>query len=218
MPIVRASLLVLLALATLPFVAHSLTRPLAALAGDLEALERLFHPGAPLSSLAIYGHMVTGALITFAVPLQLLPVVRRKWPQVHRVAGYVLATGAALTGVLGLIYIVIQGTVGGPWMSFWFGLYGVLMIVAAANTVYHALDKNLTRHRRWALRLMVLAVASFLYRVHYGLWFATTGGIGVDGFYGPFDRAMVWAFYLPYLALLEGWFLLERRRSGTAPA
>ena len=210
--VLPSTLLILLALATLPFVGHSLQRPLGALANDTEALGYLFTPGAFLPNLAIFAHMATGAVITFAVPLQLIPVVRRRWPRVHRISGYTLATAATLTGISGLIYIAAQGTIGGPWMSFWFGLYGVLMIVAAANTVYHALDKNFTRHRRWALRLMVLAVASYLYRVHYGIWFATTGGIGVDDFYGPFDRAMVWAFYLPYLAALELWFLAERRR------
>ncbi len=204
-------LLVLLSLAVLPFAWHAVTRPLLALQGAPEALDRLFHPGAPLSNLAIFAHMATGGIITLTVPLQILPVIRRRWPRVHRLSGYALATAAMFTGLAGLLYIALQGTVGGPWMSGWFGLYGVLIIVAAANTLYHARVRNVLRHRRWALRLMVLAVGSYLYRLHYGLWFATTGGIGADDFYGPFDRAMVWAFYLPYLALLELWFLRERR-------
>ncbi|MCR9273273.1 MULTISPECIES: DUF2306 domain-containing protein [Mameliella] len=206
-------LLVLLALMVLPFAWHALTRPVLALQGVPEALGRLFHPGAPLSNLAIYAHMITGAVITATVPLQLLPVIRRRAPGLHRLSGYTLATTAVVTGLAGLLYIALQGTVGGPWMSGWFALYGALMILAASNTVYYAIDKDVTRHRRWALRLMVLAVGSYFYRLHYGLWFATTGGIGVDDFYGPFDRAMVWAFYLPYLALLELWFLGERRLS-----
>lgn len=211
-----SALLILLALLTLPFVAHALSRPVLTLAGDPEARERLFHPDAPLATLAIYGHMLTGALITLAVPLQVLPVVRRRWPRLHRTSGYILASAATLTALAGLVYIAAKGTVGGPWMSFWFGLYGVLMLIAAANTVYYAIDKDIARHRRWALRLLVLAIASYLYRVHYGLWFATTGGIGVGDFQGPFDRAMVWAFYLPYLAALELWFLRECRLSRTA--
>jgi uncharacterized membrane protein len=211
-------LLILIALATLPFVGHSLQRPLGALARDPEALGYLFHPGAVLSNLAVFAHMASGALITCAVPLQAIPLIRRRWPRVHRISGHILTAAAAATGVAGLTYIALQGTIGGPWMSFWFGLYGVLMILASVATVHHARRRDLTRHRRWALRLMVLAVASFLYRVHYGLWFATTGGIGVDEFYGPFDRAMVWAFYLPYLALLELWFLRERRAPSRRPA
>lgn len=206
-----SALLVLLALMVLPFAQHSLTRPFNALQGDPEALDRLFHPGAILSNLAIYGHMLTGAVITFTVPLQLLPFIRRRWPRLHRISGYTLATTAILTGLAGLTYIALQGTVGGRWMSFWFALYGALMILAAAGTLHHARTRDVTRHRRWALRLMVLAVGSYLYRLHYGLWFLATGGIGVDDFQGPFDRAMVWAFYLPYLAALELWFLSGRR-------
>ena len=208
-----SALLVLLALMVLPFALHALTRPVLALQDVPEALGRLFHPGAALSNLAIYAHMITGAVITATVPLQLLPVLRRRAPRLHRISGYTLATTSVFTGLAGLLYIALQGTVGGPWMSGWFALYGALMILAAASTVYYAIDKDFTRHRRWALRLMVLAVGSYLYRLHYGLWFATTGGIGVEDFHGPFDRAMVWAFYLPYLALLELWFAGERRLS-----
>ncbi|WP_240484579.1 DUF2306 domain-containing protein [Pseudoponticoccus marisrubri] len=201
----------LLALLTLPFVAHALSRPVLALAGEAEALGRLFHPGAWLANGAIYGHMLSGGVITLLVPLQLLPVIRRRAPRLHRVSGYLLAGLALVTGIAGLVYIALKGTIGGPWMSFWFGLYGLLMILAAVATVRHARNRDFARHRRWALRLMVLAVASFLYRVHYGLWFMATGGIGVEDFHGAFDRAMVWAFYLPYLAALELWFRRARR-------
>lgn len=209
---------VLLTLFALPFALHSVGRPLGAYMGDADAQGWLFRSGAALSNLAIFGHMIAGAILTVTVPLQILPVVRNRLPGLHRRAGYVLAATAALTALGGLVYIALNGTVGGAWMSFWFALYGALMLWAAAQTVYHAIDKDRARHRRWALRLLVLAVGSFLYRVHYGLWFATTGGLGVEkDFTGLFDRIQVLAFYLPYLALLELSFR-ARRRPARQPA
>jgi hypothetical protein len=60
--------------------------------------------------------------------------------------------------------------------------------------------------------MVVLALSSWLYRVHYGLWFLVTGGLGSEpDFSGLFDRVQVFAFYLPYLLALEIW--LRRTRA-----
>lgn len=212
--ILTSILLILLALATWPFVEHSVWRSWGALMGDADALGRLFHAESMIANVAIFAHMTLGAIITITVPLQILPVIRNRVPRLHRVSGYVLATTATLTAIGGLTYIALKGTIGGSWMSFWFAVYGALMILAAAQTVYYALDKDMTRHRQWALRLMVLAVGSWLYRVHYGLWVSFVGKIGIErDFTGPFDQVQVWAFFLPYLALLQLWFVVENRRA-----
>jgi hypothetical protein len=199
---------------SLPFVAHSVGLGWSGLWSDLSAVSRIFHGDAPVANAAIAVHMVLGAALTVAAPLQALPVVRCRLPGLHRRAGYAIATAAMLTGLGGLAYIAARGTVGGWWMSLWFAIYGVAMIVAAAQVLYHALDKNTARHRAWALRLVVLALASFLYRVHYGLWYAITDGAASnDAFTGAFDRANVVAFFVPYLLLVE--LYLRRRPRGT---
>ena len=80
----------------------------------------------------------------------------------------------------------------------------------------YARARNFQRHREWALRLFVLALGSWLFRVHYGLWFALTDGLGsTPDLTGPFDRIQVFAFFLPYLVWLE-WYL--RRKQPTEPA
>ena len=63
-------------------------------------------------------------------------------------------------------------------------------------------------------RLAVLALGSWIYRLHYGLWFMVMGGIGVQSdFSGAFDLVNIWAFYLPYLIALEFWFRREARQA-----
>jgi hypothetical protein len=209
-------LLTLLALLTLPFVVHSLDRPLAAYLGDDDARGRLFHPGDLAANLSIYAHMVTGGLITFLAPLQLIPAIRRNAPRLHRLTGYTLAPLAIFTGLAGLGYIAQHGTVGGAWMSGWFALYGVLMIVAGTETLRHARARDFARHRRWAIRLVVLALGSYLYRVGYGMNYMTVGGLGVDDFQGTFDRAMVWAFFVVPLGITELAFRAGRPRPARA--
>lgn len=186
----------------LPFVLYAGGFGLRGLTSDLSGQTRFFTT--PLANVLIFGHMAAGAVATLLAPVQLLPATRRRDPRLHRTLGYVTLAAAALTGILGLLYIALEGTIGGPLMSAGFALYGALLLVAAANTAYHALDRNRARHRAWALRLAVLALGSFLYRLHYWLWYAATGGAGSNGaFTGPFDVANFVAFYLPYLALLE---------------
>ncbi|WP_085793337.1 DUF2306 domain-containing protein [Roseivivax jejudonensis] len=206
----RASFAILAALLlSLPFILYSGGFGLRGLTADLSGETRFFTT--PLPNVLIFGHMVAGALVTLLAPVQLLPVTRRRDPRVHRVLGYVTLSAAALTGVFGLLYIALKGTIGGPLMSAGFALYGALLLLAAANTAYHALDKDRARHRAWALRLTVLALGSFLYRLHYWVWYAATGGAGsTEAFTGPFDLFNFTGFYLPYLVLLELWLRQER--------
>ncbi|WP_299198128.1 DUF2306 domain-containing protein [uncultured Tateyamaria sp.] len=203
--------LVLLFVLIQGFVWHSASRGTLGLSGNPAAIERLVGP--QVSLLALFAHMVSGALVTLLSVVQLAGPIRQRWPHVHRISGRVLAVMALLTGVGGLIYIALSGTVGGPLMSMGFGVYGVLMITAAIQTPRLAMARDYARHRRWGLRLIVLGLGSWLYRLHYGLWYGITCTIGEQtcglaaepDFSGLFDQIQVFAFYAPYLLALEWW-------------
>lgn len=201
--------LALLGIAVQGFVWHSAQRGVLGLAGEPEALGRL--AGTASSNLSIFAHMILGAAVTFLSVVQLAGPVRRRWPRVHRMSGRLLAVCALLTALGGLAYIGLRGTIGGPVMSFAFGLYGVLMALAAIQAPRFAIAGDYARHRRWGLRLVVLGLGSWIYRLHYGLWYGATCTLGEatcgmatrPDFTGAFDIVTMFAFYLPYLALLE---------------
>lgn len=206
--------LALLALATLPFVLHAFGRGVAGLAGDPDACDRFCWPDLPAVTQSIFAHMILGAAITLLVLVQVAGPVRRRFPSLHRWTGRITVLFGLATAAGGLAYMAGVGTVGGPVMTAGFTLYGMLMALAAVQTFVHARAKEFASHRRWALRLMVLALSSWLYRVHYALWYAATGGAGsAQDFSGPFDKVQVFAFFLPYLFVLE---LYLRRRSSAA--
>ncbi|MEX0339724.1 MAG: DUF2306 domain-containing protein [Arenibacterium sp.] len=171
-----------------------------------EALRsRFIHSQDLIATWVIYAHMVSGGLLTFLAPVQLMHPLRRRWPVAHRATGYVIAGLALITSVFGALYILRQGTIGGPLMNTGFGLYGLLLGIAAVQTVRLARAGNVS-HRNWALRLIVLALGSWLYRVHYAIWEISTDGLGSrPDFTGIFDQVQVFGFYLPYLLLLELW-------------
>jgi hypothetical protein len=179
-----------------------------------ETLPRLHEASTPLANIAIGAHFATGGILLLLGPVQLIGVVRRAVPALHRWLGrlYVLAAGVAGAG--GLAFILAKGTVGGTPMNLGFGLYGALMATAAGLTYAHARARRLERHRAWAIRLFALAIGSWLYRMEYGFWFLVAGKIGhTGGFSGWFDMVMAFFFYLPNLAVAEAFI----RARGAAP-
>ena len=204
-------LLVLLSLMTLGFVTHAFSTGVAALAGDSYVLGRLYAPAGWFSNSSISLHMVAGAVITCLAPLQIISTVRNRWPRLHRLSGYLIVSLSIAAALGGFGYMIIRGTVGGPLMTVGFTLYGMLMLICAVQTARFARERRFGTHRRWALRLFVLAIGSWLYRLHYGVWFAATGGMASNlEFTGFFDQIQVFAFYLPYLLLLELVFRIRR--------
>mgnify|MGYP006290791297 CR=1 FL=1 len=210
-----AGAVLLLMLSAWWFVEYSAALGWSGLTRDLWPESRFDRPDTRVSA-AIFAHMIAGAAITALAPLQLLPAIRRRAPVVHRWLGRVIVAAALVTGVAGLLWIAAEGTVGGAWMSLWFALYGLAMIVAATQAIRFARAGAMTRHRDWALRLFVLAMGSWAYRIHYGLWWALTDGAATnDAFTGAFDRVNVVAFFVPYLAALELGLARARRRQAT---
>ncbi|MFK7753044.1 MAG: DUF2306 domain-containing protein [Sedimentitalea sp.] len=207
-PIAAGFGLCLLLLAVFPFAQHAIGRGLQ-MNSVLEQASRLFHRGDNGSNIAIYGHMVLGGALSFLAPLQLIGPIRRRWPVAHRVLGYALIGLALVTGLGGCFYVLTQGTIGGLAMDLGFGFYGACMVLAAVQTL-RAARARMPIHRVWATRLIILALGSWIYRVHYGIWTLATGGIGIRAdFTGPFDLVQMVAFYAPYLLIYE---VLRRRR------
>lgn len=184
---------------------------------DVGAESYLFAGRSPLAENGLSLHMLAGAAVTLVVPLQILPSMRRRAPAFHRWTGRAIVVASLATAAGGLVFIAARGTIGGPVMDVGFALYGILIGLAAIQTIGQARYGAFDVHREWALRLAVLILGSWLFRVHYVLWYALTGGIGSNvTLTGPFDRVQVFAFYLPYLALLELYLKRTRRRAGAA--
>ncbi|MEL7183579.1 MAG: DUF2306 domain-containing protein [Pseudomonadota bacterium] len=202
--LVYPGFIALILLMAAPFILSSVAKGFDGLMGAPNFPTRLFHADAPVANISIFSHMIAGAVITGLALLQTMPQVRARWPQVHRMSGRLTLVAAGITGVGGLTYIAAKGTIGGPWMSFGFTLYGVCVLIAAVMTWRTARARAFARHREWGLRMVWLAIGSWLYRVFYGLWVVTMGEVAMaPDFSGAFDRAMVLGFFVPQLILLE---------------
>jgi hypothetical protein len=181
-----------------------------------ETLPRLYEADTPGASAGIGLHFFAGAVLLLFGPIQLISQVRAKAPVVHRWIGRIYALAAFLAGVGGLTFIAIKGTVGGMPMTVGFAMYGGLMVIAAVQTVRHAMARNIDVHRAWAVRLFALAIGSWLYRMCYGFWFLFAGRDNpghTNAFSGWFDYVMDFAFFIPPLVVAE---MFVRTRRGQA--
>ncbi len=169
-----------------------------------EVLPGLYDTETKAATIGIGIHFAAGGLILILGCIQLMDKVRKKYPALHRWLGRIYVLASILAGIGGLVFIFVKGTIGGVVMDIGFGLYGVLMIWAAVETIRHAYQKRFEQHRAWAIRLFALAIGSWLYRMDYGFWFLFTDGLGhTDFFNGPFDKFMIFFFYLPNLLVAE---------------
>jgi len=169
-------------------------------------LDDLYNTEFMWASIGIGIHFVAGIVLLILGPFQFISSLRNAKPYIHRMVGKIYVFFAILTSTGGLIYIFSHGTLGGFWMNLGFGFYGVLLLGASLFTWYFAVQRSIERHRRWALRLFVLGLSSWLYRVEYALWgYFMDGLVGHNSgtWDGPLDYVMHFFFYIPTLILCE---------------
>ena len=174
-------------------------------------LPGLYEKGNTSALIAMSTHLLAGAIILVLGPIQLMSSVRQRWPALHSWLGRVYVLTAGVAGLGGLGFILTEGTIGGPVMNAGFGLYGILVTLAAIETYRHARALRFETHRAWAIRLFALAVGSWLYRMDYGFWLIAAHRLGhTSNFHGPFDVVMSFFFYVPNLIVAELFLRAER--------
>jgi uncharacterized membrane protein len=169
-----------------------------------ENLPGLYQSDKNLATIGMAIHFTAGGIILILGSIQLISSIRNRYPKFHRMVGRVYISACILTALGGLVFILINGTIGGTVMSVGFSLYGVLMLVCAINAIRFARASNFVEHRAWAIRLYALAIGSWLYRMDYGFWALLADSAGhTSNFQGPFDYVMNFFFYIPSLAVAE---------------
>jgi hypothetical protein len=182
-----------------------------------EGLPRLYDSDTPTATAGIGLHFAAGGIILALGCIQFVQWLRSRYPAVHRWIGRVYVTAAFVAGVGGITFIVAKGTIGGTIMDVGFSIYGMLTAAAAVETYRHARARRLDIHRAWAMRLFALAIGSWLYRMEYGFWLLLTHGVGhTKDFSGPFDKVMVFFFYVPNLLVVEALIRAPRAAMSTA--
>lgn len=169
-------------------------------------------------NIAVAAHLVFAVIIIGLGPLQLVPQVRARFPGFHRWNGRLYMAAVYLTSIVGLFMVWTRGTVGDMTQHIGISVDAVLIIVFATLALRFAIVRNIRKHRRWALRLFMVASAVWFYRVGLMGWlFANGGPVGIDmeTFTGPFLNFLTFGQYLVPLAVLELYFAAQDRAGAT---
>ena len=175
-------------------------------------------PGKPLGNLVVAVHVLLAAAVMFCGPLQLVPALRRRAPWFHRWNGRVYATVAIIVGLAGLVMMAEDRSFVGASQNGSVAINGVLLLICASLAWRRARERDFVAHRRWALRLFVLAAGVWFFRIGLSAWIAINGGIaGFDPrtMQGPALFALAAGEWIVPLLALEAYFRVEKARSAT---
>jgi hypothetical protein len=173
-------------------------------------------PGDMAGNLAFGAHALLAGIIAFGGAVQLIPQVRARWPAFHRWNGRVFAITALLLSVTGLYMVWVRGSTPTMLGKVATSLNAALIIGFVVLAWRSALARRIAVHRRWALRLYLVANAQWFMRVGFFGWMML--GRGLLGLPKGLNEVFfnVWSFgcCLVPLAVLE---LYLQARDGAGP-
>jgi hypothetical protein len=183
---------------------------LTAMRGNIQAWNKIlahgYETGATMSNTVLVGHILFATVISIAGALQLIPGIRNRFPVFHRWNGRLFVLAAFTQAITGIYLTVwVRRLIGDTTQHVVSVLGAVLIIFCAVMALRYAIARNFTTHRRWALRLFLVASASWFIRLGFALTLVLFGPIGFDSatFSGPLVTFWSFAQYLLPLGVLE---------------
>lgn len=179
-----------------------------------------YEPGDTVGNLVFGAHVMMAAVMSFGGALQLVPRIRARAAAFHRWNGRVfLVTAFAIaTGGLYLVWVRHATTtfIGEVGIS----LNALLIFAFGALAWRDAAARRIASHRRWAMRVFMVANGVWFMRLGYMAWtILNQGPVGMgDNLDGPFDVFLGFAAYLVPLAAVEAYLRVQDGAGATGKA
>jgi len=170
--------------------------------------------GDTVGNLMFAVHAIGAAAITLGGLLQLVPMIRQRYPSFHRWTGRVFIALAWVMAIGGLWMVWIRGTYLSVASAVAISLNAVLILAFTALALRAARAGRIAEHRRWALRGFMMVSGVWFLRVGIMAWIILNRGpVGMtNSLSGPADIALVFASVLVPLAVLEIYLAAQRSR------
>jgi len=171
--------------------------------------------GDPAGNLVFAAHVLLASVVTFAGLMQLVPPLRRRFPNWHRWTGRTFLVIAGFMALSGLWLSLVRGTSLSAVSDVAITINGLLILVFAGLAWRHAVKRRFERHRIWAMRTFMVVSGVWFLRVGLMGWVVVNQGpVGMTkDLSGPADIVLVFGSYLIPLALLELYFRAGRSSS-----
>jgi uncharacterized membrane protein len=169
------------------------------------ALNMSYVPGDTAGNLAFASHALLAAVIAFGGAIQLIPQIRNRFLWLHRWIGRAFFTTALGLSASGLYMEWVRGDRFNMLNAVAITINAVLIISFCILAWRFAARREVSTHRRWAMRAYVVANAQWFTRVGLFAWIVINRGpVGIGpNFDGPFISFLDFGCYLVPLAVLE---------------
>jgi uncharacterized membrane protein len=194
------------------------------LSGNFEVWDRLaalgataYVPGDTAGNIVFAAHALGAGIIAFGGALQLIPQVRKHAPVFHRWNGRIFLVTVSALSLSGFYLVWVRGPRPDTLAELSTSLNGLLILAFAFLALKAVRARNLVVHRRWAMRLYLVANAQWFLRVGVFTYFAVNQMLGTQAsFTDWFPRFWTFGCYLAPLAVLEVYFRARRSSSPLA--
>lgn len=194
----------------------------ASLRGDPAAwnkvLSKGYIAGDALGNAVLASHLLLAVIVTLGGVVQLIPAIRRRVPALHRWNGRLFLLAAVAAGLGGTWMMWTRGAAGDTTQHVATTVNAAAIALCAVMTWRHALARRLDAHRRWALRLFLVANGVWFFRVILMLWLLVWRkpvGFDPQSFTGPFLTTLAYTQLLGPLLVLQ-LYLVAKERGGPA--
>lgn len=161
----------------------------------------------------LFAHVLPAALLSVCGGLQILPVIRQRWPRWHRWNGRLFLAMGLLGALTGLYLTWVRGSRLSDLGAIGITLNGLLIPVAVLLAWQAARARRFAAHRRWALHAFMLINGVWTFRLYLMGWYLLNQGQNGNtrNLDGPMDLFFSFACYgLPMLAV-ELWLWAQRQ-------
>ncbi|MFN5998491.1 MAG: DUF2306 domain-containing protein [Paracoccaceae bacterium] len=113
-----------------------------------------------VAPVAWVAHALAGAAFGIAGPVQFALALRRRFGALHRASGRIFVVSGAVLGLSSLsllAQVLVQST---DLLALARGVFGLALLAALAISVTAILDRDVPRHRAWAVRAYAIGMGS----------------------------------------------------------
>lgn len=173
--------------------------------------------GDTFGNAALFSHVIPAALLSVGGIIQLLPIVRRKFPAVHRWNGRMFLTLGLLGALSGLYLTWVRGARLSDLGSLGISINGVLIIVAVIFAWRYATAKQFDFHMRWAIHAFLLVNGVWFFRLYLMAWYVANQGPNgnTSTIDGPMDIFLSFACYGIPMLIAECVFWAKRQNQAS---
>lgn len=175
----------------------------------------LFRPENPAANRFMLLHFVAGVVLMGAGPIQLIPAIRRRNINLHRIVGRIYLGAAFTASLCATLFVLFYGTSrGNKFEDAGNILFGSLVLICASQSYWHVkFSHKINAHKLWSWRLFALVIGALLYRLYVTVYFALVLYTPWKGSLAVYN-SLYFLFYLPNLVVVETIWRRQQAKDG----